>query len=134
SHPGVVFDIAHNADKAASLAQALGETFPERRFTLVMAIGESKDAAAVIRPFLALPATFIFSSFTAAGRTASKPQRLASITDQLGSWGRAIADPVEAFAIARRNAEADDIVVVTGSTFIVATLRQWWMTNVASNV
>ena len=47
-----------------------------------------------------------------------------------GRWGRAIADPVEAFSIARRNADADDIVVVTGSTFVVATLRDWWLANV----
>jgi hypothetical protein len=55
---------------------------------------------------------------------------LASIADELGAWGRAIADPVEAFAIARRNADAVDIVVVTGSTFVVSVLRSWWMANV----
>jgi dihydrofolate synthase / folylpolyglutamate synthase len=134
SHPGVVFDIAHNPDKAQSLADALAETFPDRRFTFVIAIGESKDAIEVIRPFVPLRGSFIFTTFAVPGREASRPQRLASIAGELGAWGRAIADPVEAFAIARRNAEADDIIVVTGSTFVVATLRGWWMANVASNV
>ena len=133
SHPGVVFDIAHNPDKAAHLAHALAETFPDRRFTFVMAIGVSKDAAQVIAPFLALRGSFMFTSFSTAGRDASRPQRLASITDELGGWGRAVTDPVEAFAIARRNAEADDIIVVTGSTFVVAELREWWMANVVSS-
>ena len=133
SHPGVIFDIAHNPDKAAHLAHALAETFPDRRFTFVMAIGASKDAAQVIAPFLELRGSFTFTSFSAAGRVASRPQRLASITDELGGWGRAVTDPVEAFAIARRNAEGDDIVVVTGSTFIVAELREWWMANVVSS-
>ena len=132
SHPGVVFDIAHNPDKATHLARALGETFPGRRFEFVMAIGESKDAAQVIEPFLALQGTFTFTTFAAAGRTSSRPQRLASIADGMGAWGRAITDPVEAFAIARRNADADTIVVVTGSTFVVAELREWWMANVQS--
>lgn len=134
SHPGVVFDIAHNPDKAQSLAHALAETFPDRRFTFVMAIGESKDAGAVIAPFVPLRGSFIFTSFSIPGRHASRPQRLASIAGELGAWGRAISDPVEAFSIARRNAEADDIIVVTGSTFVVSTLRNWWMANVASNV
>jgi hypothetical protein len=40
-------------------------------------------------------------------------------------------DPVEALTVARRNASHDDIVVVTGSTFIVADLREWWFANVA---
>ena len=132
SHPGVVFDIAHNPDKAAHLAHALAETFPGRRFTFVMAIGESKDAAQVIQPFLALRGSFTFTTFSVAGRNASRPQRLASIADELGGWGRAITDPVEAFSIARRNADADDVIVVTGSTFVVAELREWWMANVQS--
>ena len=134
SHPGVVFDIAHNPDKAASLAHALAQSFPERRFTFVMAIGESKDAAEVIAPFVPLGGSFVFTSFAVAGRTASRPQRLASIAHELGAWGRAISDPVEAFAIARRNADAGGVIVVTGSTFVVATLREWWLANVASNV
>jgi dihydrofolate synthase / folylpolyglutamate synthase len=132
SHPGVVFDIAHNPDKAAHLAHALAETFPDRRFTFVMAIGESKDAAQVIQPFLALRGSFTFTTFSVAGRNASRPQRLASIANEMGGWGRAITDPVEAFSIARRNAEGDDIIVVTGSTFVVAELREWWMANVQS--
>ena len=134
SHPGVVFDIAHNADKAQSLAEALAQTFAGRRFTFVIAIGETKDAAEVIRPFVPLKGSFIFTTFSVPGRQASRPARLASIAGELGAWGRAIADPIEAFAIARRNAEADDVIVVTGSTFVVATLRGWWMANVATNV
>ncbi len=133
SHPGVVFDIAHNPDKAQNLAIALEQIFPGRRFTFVMGIGESKDAIEVIRPFAALPSGFVFTTFSTPGRQAMRPQRLASIADRLGAWGKAIAEPVEAFAIARRFAAADDVVVVTGSTFLVAELREWWMTNVATS-
>ncbi|HEY0392960.1 MAG TPA: folylpolyglutamate synthase/dihydrofolate synthase family protein [Candidatus Elarobacter sp.] len=132
SHPGVVFDIAHNPDKAQRLAHALTQTFPDRHFTFVMAIGETKDAAAVIAPFIPL-GSFVFTTFSTAGRTSSRPQRLASIASDLGGWGPAVGDPVDAFSVARRNAGADDIIVVTGSTFVVAELRAWWMANVQSN-
>jgi dihydrofolate synthase/folylpolyglutamate synthase len=134
SHPAVVFDIAHNPDKAAHLAAALRETFAGRRFAIVMAVGQSKDAAHVIEPFIDLPGTFTFTSFDTDGRTSIRPQRLASIARDLGVWGRAITDPVEAFSVARRNADAQDVVVVTGSTFVVATLRDWWLTHVANRV
>jgi dihydrofolate synthase / folylpolyglutamate synthase len=133
SHPGVVFDVAHNPDKAAHLAHALETTFPGRRFIFVMAIGESKDAAEVIRPFLGLPGSFTFTTFSVEGRNPMRPQRLASIADSLGGWGRAINDPTDAFQIARRNADADDVIVVTGSTFIVAELRAWWVANVLAS-
>jgi dihydrofolate synthase/folylpolyglutamate synthase len=134
SHPGVVFDVAHNADKTAHLVEALRAAFPDRRFSFVIAIVESKDVTTILQPFAGLPATFTFTGFFGIpGRTAIRPQRLASIAGDLGIWGRAIGDPVDAFSIARRNADASDIVVVTGSTFVVGTLREWWFTNVVSS-
>jgi len=128
--PGLVFDVAHNADKAASLADALRETFPGRRFAFVVAIAESKDAASVLRPWFALPATFTFTSFDTPGRTAERPQRLATIAQVSGVAARAIADPIEALAVARRQTDGANIVVVTGSTFVAGTLREWWLENV----
>jgi len=134
SYPAVIFDIAHNPDKAQHLANALRHAFPERRFAFVIAVADTKDAGAIIAPFAELPATFTFTSFDTDGRTATRPQRLASLAGDLGIWGRAVTDPVDAFSIARRNADGDDIVVVTGSTFVVATLRDWWLAHVASGV
>lgn len=133
SHPSIVFDVAHNPDKAAHLVAALAVAFTDRRFSFVIAIEESKDVVEILRPFAELRASFIFTTFDGvAGRTAVRPQRLASIAEGLGLWGRAIADPVDALAVARRNADANDIVVITGSTFVVATLREWWFANVVS--
>jgi dihydrofolate synthase / folylpolyglutamate synthase len=134
SHPAVVFDVAHNPDKIGHLVDALRATFPDRRFSFVIAIAESKDEAAILRPLAGLPATFTFTHFAGIpGRASIRPQRLASIAEDIGLWGRAIADPVDAFSIARRNADANDVVVVTGSTFVVATLREWWFANVVSS-
>jgi dihydrofolate synthase/folylpolyglutamate synthase len=132
SHPGVVFDVAHNPDKAAHLVGSLQRTFPDSRFTFVIAVGQSKDAHEILRAFVDLPATFIFTSFETQGRSATKPQRLASIAETLGIWGRSITDPIEALSVARRNASANDVIVVTGSTFVVAELRDWWMEHVVA--
>jgi dihydrofolate synthase/folylpolyglutamate synthase len=129
--PSIVFDVAHNPDKSASLAAALLETFPNRRFSFVVGIGESKDAANVLRPLLELPASFIFTSFETAGRTAERPQRLVNIAQLNGTSARAITDPIEALAVARRQAESSHVVVVTGSTFLTGLLRDWWLENVA---
>ncbi len=131
-HPGVLFDIAHNAEKAEHLVRSLQEHFPNRRFTFVVAIGESKDSYEILRRFAALPLKFIFTSFEIAGRTATKPQRLAAIAESLGSWGRVVQDPVEAMEIARRTSGADEIIVVTGSTFIVAEIRGWWLGTIVA--
>lgn len=129
--PAVVLDIAHNVEKAEHLVTSLRETFGDRHFTFVVAIGESKDASEILRVLSTLPSNFIFTTFETAGRHAIKPTRLASIAESAGSWGRVVTDPVEALTIARRNAAANDVVVVTGSTFIVAELRAWWLEHVA---
>jgi dihydrofolate synthase/folylpolyglutamate synthase len=128
--PSIVFDVAHNPDKAASLAAALRETFADRRFAFVVAISESKDAAAVLRPWLELPATFVFTTFETPGRSAERPQRLANIAEAHGVSARAISDPIEALSVVRRQAESSHVVVVTGSTFHAGVLRDWWLKNV----
>lgn len=125
-NPAVVFDIAHNAEKAESLVESLRERFEGRRIHYVVAIGETKDARRILEILAVLPSTFTFTAFATAGRRAIAPQRLAAIAESLGTWGRAIADPAEALTVARRRAEIDDVVVVTGSTFIVAGLREWY--------
>ncbi|MBV8499518.1 MAG: bifunctional folylpolyglutamate synthase/dihydrofolate synthase [Candidatus Eremiobacteraeota bacterium] len=127
ANPTVVFDIAHNAEKAASLVASLRESFPNRRIHYVVAIGESKDARRIIEILGTVTSTFTFTSFAARGRRAIRPQRLATIAESLGGWGRAITEPTEALTVARRMAALDDVVVVTGSTFVVAGLREWYM-------
>ncbi len=125
--PPVVFDIAHNAEKAESLVASLREWFPNRRVHYVIAIGESKDARRIVEILGTVNSTFTFTSFTARGRAAIRPQHLATLAESLGGWGRAITDPIEALTVARRMAAIDDVVVVTGSTFVVAGLREWYV-------
>ncbi|HEX8806583.1 MAG TPA: folylpolyglutamate synthase/dihydrofolate synthase family protein [Candidatus Aquilonibacter sp.] len=126
-HPTLVFDIAHNVEKAEQLVRSLRERYSGRHFTFVVAIGTSKDAAEILRTFAALPANFVFTSFDTAGREATNPMRLLRIAETIGSWGRCVGDPVEALSVARRSAAANDVIVVTGSTFLVAALREWWL-------
>jgi dihydrofolate synthase / folylpolyglutamate synthase len=124
--PAVVFDIAHNAEKVESLVASLHERFAGHRMHFVVAIGESKDARSILEILSGIPATFTFTSFVATGRRAMAPARLALMAESLGHWGRAIDDPIEAFTVARRTAAIEDVIVVTGSTFVVAALREWF--------
>ncbi|MGA7356784.1 MAG: Mur ligase family protein [Candidatus Cybelea sp.] len=124
--PAVLFDVAHNVEKATSLVASLRERFAGRRIHYVVAIGESKDARHILEILAELPSTFTFTSFSTAGRRAIPPARLAATAESFGSWGRVIGDPIEALTVTRRVSEIDDLVVVTGSTFVVAELRQWF--------
>jgi dihydrofolate synthase / folylpolyglutamate synthase len=123
--PAQLFDIAHNAEKAEHLAVSLHESFPQRAFVFVVAIGESKDAGEILRRLAPLSERFVFTSFATAGRHAIAPERLVEIGATFGIDGDAQADAADALARARYLANPDDVVVVTGSTFIVAMLREW---------
>jgi dihydrofolate synthase/folylpolyglutamate synthase len=126
-HPTVVFDIAHNAEKAEHLVTSLRERFPDRRFTFVVAIGANKDAREILRTLSALPSSFVFTTFATAGHEAMSPTRLMRVAESLGTWGRVVEEPIEALSVARRNSDASAVIVVTGSTFLVAELREWWL-------
>ncbi|HUN29130.1 MAG TPA: folylpolyglutamate synthase/dihydrofolate synthase family protein [Alphaproteobacteria bacterium] len=126
-HPTLVFDIAHNGEKAEQLVRSLEERYGDRHFTFVVAIGASKDAPEILRTFARLPSNFVFTTFDIAGREATSPMRLLRIAESIGTWGRVVSDAVEALSVARRSAAANDVIVVTGSTFLVATLREWWL-------
>jgi dihydrofolate synthase/folylpolyglutamate synthase len=121
--PTIVLDIAHNQEKAQHLADALREHFPGKRFSAVVAIGQGKDARAILATLAPLTQSITFTSFEAAGRHAITPEELASIAEPLGVSASHANDPHEAFARVRERMPSDGIVLVTGSTFIVSEIR-----------
>ena len=122
-NPAIVFDIAHNAEKAEHFVAALRERFPDRPLFFVVAIGASKDAREIVRTFAGVAARLTFTRFETAGRVAADPEDLVRIAAALGVASQAVPDPRTAFANALRDAAPDGVVVVTGSTFVVAELR-----------
>jgi dihydrofolate synthase / folylpolyglutamate synthase len=131
SRPSLLFDVAHNAEKAEALRAGLVRHFHGKRYAFVVAVAEGKAAREMLAAWSTLPANFIFTTFEVAHLTSMVPHRLAITAEAAGVSARAIDDPVEALGVARRMAAADDLVVITGSTFIVARLREWFARNVA---
>ena len=130
SRPSLLFDVAHNAEKAEALRAGLLRHFPGKRYAFVVAVAEGKAARDMLAAWSTLPAHFIFTTFDVAHLSPMLPQRLANTAEASGVSARAIDDPVEALGVARRMTGADDLVVITGSTFIVARLREWFARNV----
>ncbi|HLJ85138.1 MAG TPA: folylpolyglutamate synthase/dihydrofolate synthase family protein [Candidatus Eremiobacteraceae bacterium] len=133
SRPALVFDIAHNAEKAMALRQALERHFPGRRLTFVVAIADGKDAPGMIAAWDGLPAQFVFTTFPESHLRPVRPHNLALIAQGRGLPARVVENAEEALAIARRIAGADDLIVVSGSTYIVGELRQWFLENVGGS-
>lgn len=132
--PPCVLDIAHNPEKAANLVASLRAAFADRRVHYVVAIGESKDAGGIVATLARLPATFTFTTFATVGRQAIDPRALVEVAASAGIESAAANDPREALAGARRAASPDDVIVVTGSTFVVATLRDVLLGGIADAI
>ncbi|HKW45114.1 MAG TPA: folylpolyglutamate synthase/dihydrofolate synthase family protein [Candidatus Eremiobacteraceae bacterium] len=129
--PSLIFDIAHNTEKAIALRESIDDHFPNRHLTFVCAIADGKDVPGMITAWEKLPANFIFTTFPESHLRPVRPYNLANAAQLHGLAARAVEDPEEALMLALRVADADDIVVVTGSTYLVGELRRWFLDNVA---
>jgi len=129
--PFVVLDGAHNPDAAAALACTLPQLFKYRRMILVFGMLRPHEPHEVLHHLLPLAEVAIFTR--APSERAYEPLTLFNCAQQ---WQQqtgnryplqteAYNSPQEAFAHALALADLDDLVVVTGSFYLVGTWRQF---------
>jgi dihydrofolate synthase/folylpolyglutamate synthase len=115
--PTLVIDGAHNGDSAARLAEALVEAFGERRRHLIFGTSVGKDLRRMFDALLPIASTV---TLTRSHHERSVP--LPDLADTLAARGLATRiEPEVRDAVQRALDEAapDDLVVVTGSLFVV---------------
>lgn len=125
-HPLVVLDGAHNAASADVLRAALAKSFQYARLHLVLGLSAGKDAQGVLHALAPVAASIHL--------TRSHHERSAPPAE-LESLARAAApealvavqpDVVTALEAALAAAGADDLILVTGSLFLVGETLVWW--------
>ena len=122
--PFLIVDCAHNADSAQKLAAALRELFAYRDLILVFGASADKDIRGMMRALLPLAREVILTR--AHHPRAADPGELREEARSLG-WEAAISEDVAgALSQALKLADEDDLVCVTGSTFVVAEAREAW--------
>ena len=121
--PAVIIDAAHNWESAKALVASLSESNTYRKRILIFAATKDKDVAGIVRQLLPNFDTIILTRYIDNPRGVS--------LDELGELVNAIttrnvhyaADPISAWNLAKRLSVANDLIVVTGSFFLVAELR-----------
>jgi dihydrofolate synthase/folylpolyglutamate synthase len=126
-HPLLVLDGAHNPAGAGALAFALEESFSWDRLFVVMAVSSDKDVAGIIEPFDRL-ATKVFAAEYAASRSLSATE-LAAACQKAGLEATPAGPVAEALAAAAAEANAEDLILVTGSLYTVAEARRLLKTS-----
>lgn len=110
----VILDVAHNPHAAANLAQRLQHEFPGRSFKFVFAMLKDKDAEGVIEALRGLKGQWFVGGMRDEPR-AAPPQMLYNLLLQSGETALQFDSVETAFSTARSQAEAGDVLVVTGS-------------------
>lgn len=121
-HPFTVLDGAHNPQGAEILKQALRTTFPFKSLHLVMGIMADKDIKGIFRRLLPEAETVIFTKPRYV--RAADPEILKKLARPYASRLYAIPDVQEAIRQARRAAEENDLICITGSLYFAGEVKE----------
>jgi len=122
--PGIVLDGAHNGESAAHLREALRANFAFRRLILVLGLSQDKDAQAILRELLP-PSDELVLTYSRHPRSLSDLDALAALVAPYAKAPAQRGGPVaQALQLARSLAAPEDLIVVTGSLFVVAEARE----------
>ncbi|AHM58835.1 bifunctional folylpolyglutamate synthase/dihydrofolate synthase [Flammeovirgaceae bacterium 311] len=119
-HPLVVADVSHNPDGMLHLMQQVEQIRHQRLFILLGMVAD-KDVSSTLE---LLPKEAFYFYCRADIPRAMSAEALSEIAQQHGLQGIVIPDVNQALKQARHLASADDIVMITGSTFVVAEINE----------
>jgi dihydrofolate synthase/folylpolyglutamate synthase len=119
--PPVLLDGAHNGESAERLADAVRALFPNRPVALVLGMARDKDLAAIVRALAPLARQAVATR--AQSLRARDPDEIAAALRARGVPVAVAADAPSALKRAWRTAAPDDLVLVTGSLYLVAEAR-----------
>ena len=118
SNPDVIVDCAHNAASSKALAQTLREAYPHRRVILVIGVSQDKDVGAICNSLKDNVAHIIL---TKARHPRAHSFKEAEGKDYFGGKPFEIIDSLpKALEKALQMADPQDVILVTGSIFVVA--------------
>lgn len=119
-----ILDVAHNPDAARILAELLGQQVIEGQITAIVGMLADKDVAGVVTPLCGLVDHWI--SVTVAGSRAESAARLGGkIANECLKPCLIVESIEDALPIAEKSCTAKDVVLVTGSFYLVGPALDW---------
>ncbi|MFO1464769.1 MAG: folylpolyglutamate synthase/dihydrofolate synthase family protein [bacterium] len=119
--PPVLMDGAHNPEALTALVAYLRGQHPRARLAIVLGMSREKDHVEALRLLHPLGPSFFFTEFPNSRSLGLEDWR--GLAKSAGISGEFFSDPKEALAAARRSRPEPDLIVVTGSLFLVGSLR-----------
>jgi dihydrofolate synthase/folylpolyglutamate synthase len=128
--PTVVLDGAHNEEKMAALTAAIEPVFGGYdRLIVVLGMLDTKAAQPIVEKLAHLSDVMITTYPRVLGKPAIGADALADLAREAGVDAvEAVEEPLDALHRALEIAEPGDLVVVTGSLYLIGTVREHWHT------
>lgn len=123
--PPIVLDCAHNRDSALRLRQTLDEQFPDRPIILVFGASEDKDVDGMFAELMPRVSRLIATK--SYHPRAMDIAELEGLEVRYGKSASITSDVEEAFKDALETVSSNELILVTGSIFVVAGARQMWL-------
>jgi len=121
--PLIVADGAHNGESAEALARALREYFEWKRCMVVLGCTRDKDVAGIGRALGGVADLVICAQFRNA--RSMDPRQIAATLGEVGVAATDEGSVPTAIDLALSQAEADDLICITGSLYVVAEAREY---------
>jgi dihydrofolate synthase / folylpolyglutamate synthase len=122
--PTIIVDCAHNEDSVAKLVSTLHEDFDFNRLILVFGAPEDKNIGGMMSHLLPLASQVIMT--TANHPRSAAPERLVELAAPFSLPITTTHTVSEALQAAQSQAEAGDLILVTGSIIVVGDLLNHW--------
>ncbi|MBI2863481.1 MAG: bifunctional folylpolyglutamate synthase/dihydrofolate synthase [Chloroflexi bacterium] len=116
--PLVVVDGAHNGDSAARLRQAIRDNFPSRSVILILGTSADKDIGAIVEELGPLSRLVIVTR--SAHPRAAEASAIVPLLEGRGVACTVALDVPSALREAKKAAVSGDLILVSGSLFVVA--------------
>lgn len=125
--PLIVIDSAHNRESALRLRQAVDDYFPGKAVTMIFGASEDKDIEGMLVELL--PRINNVIATRSVHPRALDPEIITECVLKFGKRGFATQDIEEALEKALQLAGNEALILVTGSLFVAAAMRDIWFAH-----
>lgn len=127
--PTVILDGAHNQDKMDALLETLNRLYPKRPVSCLISATDNAGKVTMFNDLFRRAQDIAVTRFTTEHRPAINPRVLTTRAKELNPRAniRAFLFPRDGLRWLIQRATKDEIVLVTGSLFLVSDVRGMWM-------
>ncbi len=128
-NPLVLLDGAHNPQKMRALSETIKEIFQKKQIILVLGLLSYKNAGKTLEPIAPLAKAIIFTEPQVYRKESLPAKKLAKHVKKLLPGIEnlyAEPDPKKAVKLALEEASQEDLILITGSIYLVGNARELW--------